>query len=150
MIYHGNQEILKNHKVGFLCSKRCPAEVVLKSYDWAKEQRDNGVTVVCGNHSQIEKDVFEILLKGAQPLILVLARGLMKQWPDAIVPEVEKGRLLVIAPFEQKIKRVSSATAETRNRHIVDLSDELRVGYVNRGGMLEKILSHEVWHSIQQ
>ncbi len=64
MIYHGNQDILKNYKVGFLCSRRCPAEVVLKSYDWAREQRENGITVVCGNHSQIEKDIFEILLKG--------------------------------------------------------------------------------------
>ncbi len=148
MDYYGNRDILQNHKVGFLCSRRCPAEVVLKSYDWAKEQRANGVTVMCGNHSQIEKDVFEILLKGKQPLILVLARGLMKQWPDAIIPEVEKGRLLVISPFDEKVTRVSSTTAETRNRHITELSDELVVGYVDRGGMLEKILAQEVWDSL--
>ncbi|MEQ9218907.1 MAG: hypothetical protein RLO17_12745 [Cyclobacteriaceae bacterium] len=148
MDYYGNRDILQNHKVGFLCSRRCPAEIVLKSYDWAKEQRVNGVTVICGNHSQIEKDVFEILLKGKQPLILVLARGRMKLWPDTIIPEVEKGRLLVIAPFEEKVTRVSTTTAETRNRHITELSDQLVVGYVARGGMLEKILAQEVWDSL--
>jgi len=33
----GNKEILKLNKTAFLCSQKCPAEVVLKSYDWAKE-----------------------------------------------------------------------------------------------------------------
>lgn len=150
MDYYGNHDILQHPKIGFLCSRKCPAAVVLKSYDWAREQRERGTTVVCGNHSQIEKDVFEILRKGTQPLILVLARGKMKQWPDTIIPEVEKGRLLVVSPFEEKVTRVSSETAETRNRYIISLSDEIVVGYADKGGMLEKILAHEVWHSLQQ
>lgn len=51
----GNNEILKLNKTAFLCSQKCPAEIVLKSYDWAKEQREQGNCIVCGNHSQIEK-----------------------------------------------------------------------------------------------
>jgi hypothetical protein len=29
----GNNEILKMNKTAFLCSQKCPAEIVLKSYD---------------------------------------------------------------------------------------------------------------------
>lgn len=61
MEYLGNKDILKHPKTGFLCSKKCPTKVVLKSYEWAKKQRAEGNCGVCGNHSQIEKDVFEIL-----------------------------------------------------------------------------------------
>jgi len=79
MEYFGNTEILKHNKTGFLSSRKCPAEVVLKSCEWAKKQRAEGNCVVCGNHSQIEKDVFETLLKGKQPLVLVLPRGLKRR-----------------------------------------------------------------------
>ncbi len=50
--------------------------------------------------------------------------------------------------LRKKVTRVSSATAEGRNRHIIDLADELVVGYAGKGGMLEKILAQEVWHSL--
>jgi len=54
----GNTEILKLHKVAFLCSRDIPASIVLKCYDWAIAQRDKGVCVISGFHSRIEKDVF--------------------------------------------------------------------------------------------
>jgi hypothetical protein len=38
----GNKDIWKNHKTDSLSSRKCPAEVVLKSYEWAKTQRAEG------------------------------------------------------------------------------------------------------------
>lgn len=35
----GNTALLKLHKPAFLCSRKVPASVVLKCYDWAIEQR---------------------------------------------------------------------------------------------------------------
>ncbi len=64
MEYSGNKEILKNHKTAFLCSRKCPADIVLKSLDWAKNKKDKGECVISCFHSRIEKDVFDILLKG--------------------------------------------------------------------------------------
>jgi len=52
--YLGNKEILNKHKIGFLCSRKVPADIILKTYDWAIEQRDNGICVVSGFHSKIE------------------------------------------------------------------------------------------------
>ena len=39
--YLGNRDILHQHKVAFICSRTCPADVILKSYDWAIAERDN-------------------------------------------------------------------------------------------------------------
>jgi len=60
MEYFGNKEILKNYKIGFLCSRKVSANIILKTYDWAIKQRDNGICVVSGFHSKIEQDVFDI------------------------------------------------------------------------------------------
>lgn len=40
----GNTDILKLHKTAFLCSRKCPADIVLKSYDCAIKQREIIVT----------------------------------------------------------------------------------------------------------
>jgi len=38
MKYLGNKDIINNYKTAFLCSRKCPADIVLKSLDWAKEK----------------------------------------------------------------------------------------------------------------
>ncbi|MEQ9304501.1 MAG: hypothetical protein RJQ14_11365 [Marinoscillum sp.] len=148
MIYHGNQDILKLHKVGFLCSKRCTASAVLSCFDWAKEQREKGQCVIIGNHSQIERDVFDILIKGVQPIILVLARGLMKVWDARVLEAIAQERLLVISPFDSSIKRVSRNTAEIRNQKIIELSDKLVIGYKTAGGQLDTLLKNHPHHAL--
>jgi len=140
MEYLGNLDLLKLHKTAFLCSQKCPADVVLKSYGWAKEQRSAGNCIVCGNHSQIEKDVFEILLRGNQPLIMVLPRGLKSHWSEDVLRAIQSQRLLIITPFKEDVKRVTRATSEKCNETILSLADQVVVGYANSGGQLEKIL----------
>ena len=51
----GNENLLKENKTAFLCSRKVPASVILKCYDWAIEQREKGNCVISGFHSQIEK-----------------------------------------------------------------------------------------------
>lgn len=144
MVYLGNNEILKLEKTGFLCSRKCPADVVLKSYNWAKEQRVKGNCIVCGNHSQIEKDVFEILLKGSQPLILVLARRMKTRWELSIQKALKDNRLLIISPFTEKETRVTQELAEKRNRFIIDLCEKNYIPYTQLNGILEKLLKENM------
>lgn len=134
MHYLGNKEILNNYKIGFLCSRKVPANTILKTYDWAIEQRDKGVCIVSGFHSKIEKDVFEILIKGTQPIILVLARGLMKRLDKRIFKLVEENRLLIISPFDEKIKRPTIEFALNRNIVIAEISDKIFIPYARAGG----------------
>ncbi|OFZ53294.1 MAG: DNA-binding protein [Bacteroidetes bacterium RIFCSPHIGHO2_02_FULL_44_7] len=142
MEYFGNKNILKHYKTGFLSSRKCPAEVVLKSYEWAKRQRTQDNCVICGNHSQIERDIFEILLKGDQPLVLVLPRGLKKRWDTLWLENVEKDRLLIISPFPKEIKRVTRETAIRKNETILSLSDKIVVGYKSSKGQLDRLLTN--------
>ncbi|PJB59473.1 MAG: DNA-binding protein [Bacteroidetes bacterium CG_4_9_14_3_um_filter_41_19] len=139
----GNKTLLELKKTAFLCSQKIPASAVLKCYDWAIEQRKAGNCVVCGNHSTIEKDVFEILLKGKQPLILMLARGMKSRWEPVIEQAIKENRLLVISPMDKKVKRVTRATAETQNRETISISDHICVGYVTPQGQLDNLLKNE-------
>ena len=137
----GNTDILDLYKTAFLCSQKCPAEIVIKSYDWAKEQREKGNCIVCGNHSQIEKDVFEILLKGKQPLILVLPRSLKKIWEPEILLAINENRLLVVSPFVEKHNRITRENAIKKNETIISLADKIVVAYKTKNCQLENLLN---------
>lgn len=122
---YGNQDLLKLPKTAFFCSRTIPAEEILRTYDWAREQREIGRCIISGFHSTIEHDVFEILLKGSQPIIWVLARGLYKRWPDGIPESVERNRLLVISVYDKKICRPNRELCLERNRYVASHADEI-------------------------
>lgn len=132
---------LDHYKIAFLCSRKCPADVILKSYDWAIEQREKGVCVISGFHSKIEKDVLHYLLKGTQPIIIALARGLKKRLEPELKDALDKNRLLLITPFSEKVKRVTSETANQRNRLMAEMADEIFVAYALPGGNIEKLIT---------
>lgn len=136
----GNYELLKLSKTAFLCSRKVPASVVLKCYDWAIKQRDKGNCVISGFHSQIEKDVLHYLLKGKQPIILALARGLKERLEPEFDKPIEQGRLLIITPFDKTIKRVTEETAKKRNELMISLANQITIGFVCKGGQLEELL----------
>lgn len=138
--YVGNKQILENYKIAFLCSRKCPADIILKSYDWAIEQREKGNCVISGFHSKIEKDVLHYLLKGTQPVILALARGLKKRLEPELEEALNKNRLLLITPFDRDVKRVTVETANQRNRLMAELADEIFVAYAAQGGNIEKLI----------
>ncbi len=136
----GNRDILELPKTAFLCSRKYPASIVLKSYDWAVRQREEGRCVISGFHSTIEKDIFGYLIKGAQPVILVLARGLKKRWPKEVLDAIDQKRLLVVTRFDVSVKRVVRETAIKRNELMVELADEVLIAYASPTGNLENII----------
>lgn len=147
--YLGNREIINNYKVGFLCSRKVPAEKILKIYDWAIEQREKGVCVVSGFHSKIEKDVFHYLSKGKQPIIVILARALYTKIPPLLKTELKKGRLLILSEFNSNIKRASEQTAKKRNISIIDIVDELFVPFSSPNGLVSESIHHALKQGIR-
>ena len=144
MEYLGNRELLRQNKTAFLCSRTIPASAVLKCYDWAIAQREVGNCIISGFHSQLEKDVFHYLLKGNQPIIIALARGLKEKIEPELIKPLEEGRILIISPYDKTVKRVTEQTAEIRNRMMIELADNITVGYASEGGKLESILKTTV------
>lgn len=135
----GNYELLKLNKTAFLCSRKVPASTVLMCYDWDISQREAGNCVISGFHSKLEQDVLHFLLKGKQPIILALARGLKKRIEPEFQQAIDQGRLLIITPFSEEVKRVTEQTATTRNKMMIELADRITVGHVSIGGLLEEV-----------
>ncbi len=138
--YLGNKAILKKYKTAFFCSRKCPADIILKTLDWAREQKEKKRCIISGFHSKIEIDVFDILIKGEQPLILVLARGMKKRWSQKIKKAIENEKLLIISPFEENIKYITQETANNRNEIMADLANEVFIAYYITNGNLHQLI----------
>ena len=117
----GNKELLNLPKTAFLASSAIPLDMVLKCYDWATSKHEG--CIVSGFSSKLEKDVLHFLIKGKQPVIVVLARQMYKQIPQELQPLLEENRLLMISVSNSV--RQSRATALARNRYICELSDHI-------------------------
>ncbi len=140
--YLGNKTLLKCEKVGFFASRRILPEAVMACLDWATRMRDEGVCVMSGFQSPLEKEVLNILLKGTSPLILVLAR---RMWEERHIPSVfrkplKEGRLLIVSPVAQTVVRIDSRSAEVRNRYILETSERVVVGSCSPNGNLDALL----------
>ena len=137
----GNVAHLNLPKTAFLCSRKVSAQAVLRCYDWAIAQRDAGVCVVSGFHSPLEKDVLHYLLKGQQPIIVACPRGIPKRIDVALQAALDAERLLFVSPFDASVTRVSAETAETRNRLMLAIADDVVVGYADSAGSLAVLLA---------
>ena len=137
----GNIALLDLPKTAFLCSRKVSALSVLRCYDWAIAQRDAGVCVISGFHSPLEKDVLHYLLKGQQPIIVACPRGIPKRIDAALQTAIDAGRMLLVSPFDASVTRVSAETAETRNRLMLAIADEVVIGYANSEGGLAVLLA---------
>ena len=131
----GEPSILRHRLLGLICSIKCPGSIVIKTLDAARTLRDAGVAVVGGFHSPMEKECLDILLRGNQPVILCPARGLaglrIGQIPRRAVKE---GRLLVVSPFAESIRRTTAAQAVQRNNLVASLADAVWVPHAAPGG----------------
>jgi predicted Rossmann fold nucleotide-binding protein DprA/Smf involved in DNA uptake len=137
----GSLQLLDLPKTAFLCSRTVSAGIVLKCYDWAIAQREAGNCVISGFHSTIEKDVFHYLRKGDQPIIIVLHHGIGVRIQSDLSDDLNKGRLLIISPFEKAKRRGDVRSAETRNKLMIGLAERVVVGYASQGGQLEKLIT---------
>ena len=59
----GNLDILQTKPVALFCSVKCPGNLILQTYDLAQKWRDQGVTVISGFHSPMERECLSILLR---------------------------------------------------------------------------------------
>ncbi len=122
----GNPDILRKDKLALFCSRKCPGNLILKAYDLARELREQGVTVIGGFHTPVEKECLRILLRGTQPLIICPARSIEgMRIPLAWRKHLEQGRLLILSPFGEGQRRMTAKLAERRNAFVAALADEV-------------------------
>jgi hypothetical protein len=102
--------------------------------------RDVGVAVVSGFHSPIEKDCFDILLKGTQPIVVCPARGIIRmRIPSHWKTPISEGRLLILSPFDEKQKRPTVSTSQLRNHLVAMLGRSFLIPYADTGSKTEEL-----------
>ena len=122
-------------------SARAPGNAILRAHDAARRMRDEGVTVISGFHSPIEKECLRILLRGKQPIIVCPARAIDRlRIPPDCRHAFEAGRLLFLSPFAKQPSRVTKESAHRRNELVAALADEAFVAHVTKGGQTEAIM----------
>jgi predicted Rossmann fold nucleotide-binding protein DprA/Smf involved in DNA uptake len=136
--YLGNADLLQLPKTAFLCSRHISASAVLKCYDWASEQRRQGVCVIGGFHSPLEKDVFQILIKGSQPLVMVLGRAMYKNLPEIYQTALLRKRLLIVSVAPSTLRH-STQSAFKRNKYIIENAQKIVFGWLDPLGELTKL-----------
>lgn len=138
----GAATILDRPKVALLCSAKCPGKLILDTYDLAKQFREQGVTVISGFHSPMEEECLRILLRSPHPVVWCLARGMFKRIPAKPIDcraAVADGRLLIVSPFKESIRRVTAKTATARNRIVADLAAAVVVAHAAPGSKIEAL-----------
>ena len=134
----GNLEILGGRTLGLFCSVQCPGRLIVQTYDAVRALRDAGVTVIGGFHSPMERECLELLLRGAQPVIVCPARSIarMRLPPEWKGPLAER-RLLLLSAFAEQDRRVTAELARERNRFVAAVADELLIANAEAGGKTE-------------
>ena len=132
--------LLAARKTALFCSARAPGDAILRAHDAARHLRDEGITVISGFHSPIEKECLRILLRGKQPIIICLAREMSRR---PVLGECraafEAGRILYISPFEKSPRRVTRESAIRRNEVVAALADKAFIAHVTPGGQTERL-----------
>lgn len=134
----GNLDLLQAKPLAFFCSVKCPGNLILQTYDLALALRNAGITVISGFHSPMEQECFTLLLRGTQPVIHCPARSIAKmrlstEWKNAIA----QNRLLLLSPFEGKVRRATADLAQTRNSFVTALAEDVFIAYAAAGSKTE-------------
>lgn len=136
----GNTSLLDRKKIGFLAGSKIAPLSVLPTFDWASEVATcEDVAVVSGFHSELERQVLDILLKGRCGIVCVLARCLYTKVPPEYKSAFEDGRVLFVT--EEKQNRATRESAFRRNRLVVVCADEVYLPKIEKESSISKLLT---------
>jgi predicted Rossmann fold nucleotide-binding protein DprA/Smf involved in DNA uptake len=133
----GNLDILQTRPLALFCSRKCSGNLILQTYDLAQKWRDQGVTVIGGFHSPMERECLNILLRSPHPVIICPARGLPKRLPPEWKRPLSDGRLLLLSAFPETVRRATEETAHRRNLLVAALADKIFVAYAEPNSKTE-------------
>jgi predicted Rossmann fold nucleotide-binding protein DprA/Smf involved in DNA uptake len=136
----GDTSVLKQAAVAFVCSVQCPGSVVIHTFDAIRNLRDAGVTVIGGFHAPMEQECLDFLLRGKQPVIMSLPKGLSRpKLTPAQRRAVEDGRMVLVSIFPETITRTNKRQSQARNEFIAALASSVLIPHASLGGNAESI-----------
>jgi len=140
LVVLADASLLRARRTALFCSARTPGDAILRTHDAARRLRDDGVTVISGFHSPIERECLKILLRGKQPIIVCPARAIdTMRIPKEIRQTFETGRVLYLSPFREQPERITRESAQLRNEVVAALADEAYLAHTEPGGGTARI-----------
>jgi len=100
--------------------------------------RDAGVAVIGGFQTPIEKECLRLLLRGNQPLVICPARGIDNmRVPRDWRGRLEDGKILVLSPFPETVRRAAAESAARRNELVASLATQVFIAHAAPGSKTE-------------
>lgn len=137
---HGNAALLDDPIVALFSSVRIPGGAVVQAFDLARILAGSARTVAGGFQSPIEREMLDILLAGSASVIICPARGIEGlRIPTRWERPLAESRLLLLSPFQSKIRRPTSALADRRNAVVAATATRLLILHATPGGRLHRL-----------
>jgi predicted Rossmann fold nucleotide-binding protein DprA/Smf involved in DNA uptake len=131
---YGNVDLLELPLLSLFATLRTPPDLILRSLDLAKTLRGAGVPVVAGFQTPLEREVLKLLLRGGQPTVVCPARSVEgMRIPRTWRTPLREGRLLIVSPFEKRLRRPSVRLALIRNHVVTSLASRTLVIHARPG-----------------
>jgi predicted Rossmann fold nucleotide-binding protein DprA/Smf involved in DNA uptake len=131
----GDPDILRHPGIGLICSIQCPGSIIIKTFDLIRRLRDEGVVMIGGFHSPMERECLDLLLRGTQPVIFCPARGLRNlRMGKAARKAMDEGRLIVISIFGDEVRRTTASQGILRNDIVSALAKAILVPHASKNG----------------
>ena len=71
---------------------------------------------------------------------MVLPHSIYEKCPLKFQKAVDEGRMLIVSFFEDDQYKATKLNAELRNEKVIEFADDVFVGYIKKGGMIEKLM----------
>lgn len=137
----GDRALMSKCKTAFLCSSTISDETIGISVAWACDQARRGRCIVSGFQSKAERAVLDAIVENKGYAIVVLACAMFNKCPKKYKEAVDSGHMLIISGVDNDQYKVTRASAEIRNRFVIDMADNIVIGCIKRNGMTEKLIA---------
>ena len=130
--------------LALFCSSKAPASILLTIHDLAQQWRNQGPTILSSFQSPVEEEALTVLLRGPQPVMLWLARGMVQRPPAAWRLALDEGRLLVVSPFKDNLRRATAETGFVRNRIVAAMADAVFFAHAQLNSKTEELATETI------
>jgi REP element-mobilizing transposase RayT len=130
----GNPVLWNTEKIGVLCSR-------VWATCMSPRQIPEAEVYLGGFHSPPEQKILENLLKRRAKIIYCPAWGLENVRAE-FIPPLEENRMLILEMCmgDTHVAPATLASAEQRNRFVIQNADKLWIPHISKGGMLDRLL----------